>query len=80
MTLRGRYNFPISGLKLSRAVYCVIQRMLLRRNFTGMLIPVNYAAWGLPGHEGSFLFPRLLTATQDRRADVRESFRLESRR
>ena len=54
--------------------------MLLRRTFTGMLIPVNYAAWGLAGHEGLFLFPRLLSAAQDRRADVRESFSLESRR
>jgi hypothetical protein len=25
--------------------------MLLRRNFTGMLIPVNYAAWGVPNRK-----------------------------
>jgi hypothetical protein len=44
--------------------------MLLRRNFTGMLIPVNYAAWGLPGREAFLLlFFRFLQIPKSLKAE-----------
>jgi hypothetical protein len=43
--------FQNFALKVIRNACCVIRRMLLMRKFTGLVIPVNYAAWGVPSRK-----------------------------
>jgi hypothetical protein len=48
--------------------------MLLKRNFTRMLIPVNYAAWGLPVCKPSCGCTKLLPAAPVSHAHIAKIF------